>query len=71
MICCGAHNITLVDAQRDAHQHLLRPLGDLAVHLLQVRLLEGLEAEVVVLEVAVVDDRTVDLVLVRPAAGFA
>ena len=53
-------DVALVDAEGDAHQHLLRPLRDLAVHLLQVRLLERLEAEVVVLEVAVVDDRAVE-----------
>ena len=63
--------ITPVDADRNSHNHVLRPLRDLAVAPHEVRSLEGLEAEVVVLEVAVVDDRPVDLVLVRPAAGVA
>ena len=57
--------VALVDADRHAHQHLLRPLGDLAVHPQQVRLLEGLEAEVVVLEVALVLERAVEALLVR------
>ena len=57
-------DVVLVDAERHAHQHVLRPLGDLAVHAQQVRLLERLEAEVVVLEVAVVHDRRVEAVAV-------
>ena len=57
--------VALVDADRHAHQHLLRALGDLAVHPQQVRLLEGLEAEVVVLEVALVLERAVEALLVR------
>ena len=57
MICCGAHNITLVDAQRDAHQHLLRPLRHHTVEAQQVRLLKRLVTEEVIFEVAVVAGR--------------
>ena len=63
--------ITPVNADRDAHDHVLRPLRDLAVAAHQVASLEGLEAEVVVLEVSVIYNSSVDLVLVRPAAGVA
>ena len=69
--------ILSMNTNGDPHDHVLRPLGDLAVAPHEVRSFQGLEAEVVVLEVAVVDDRPVDLVLVRPAAvsrdggGFA
>ena len=53
-----------VDADRDAHDHVLRALDDLAVEPAEVALLERLEAEVLVVEVAVVDDRRVDALLV-------
>ena len=73
----GGVDVLAVNADRNSHNHVLGPLRDLAVAAHQVATFEGLEAEVVVLEVAVVDDRPVDLVLVRPAAvsrdggGFA
>ena len=67
----GRVDVTPVNPDRDPHNHVLRPLRDLAVAAHQITTFEGLEAEVVVLEVAVVDDRPVDLVLVRPAAGVA
>ena len=63
--------ITPVNADRNPHNHVLGPFRDLAVAAHQITTFEGLEAEVVVLKVAVVDDRPVDLVLVRPAAGVA
>ena len=63
--------ITPVNADRDAHDHVLGPFRDLAVAAHQVASLEGLEAEVVVLEVSVIYNSSVDLVLVRPAAGVA
>ena len=56
-----ALDVVLVDADGDAHEHVLRTLGDLAVELQQVRALERLEAEVVVVEVAVVDDGRIQL----------
>jgi hypothetical protein len=43
----GRVDVLLVDAHRHAHEHLLGPLADLAVHAEQVGALEGLEAEVV------------------------
>lgn len=49
-----AHNVCLVDAQRHAHQHLLRPLGRHPVEPQQVRLLQCLVAEEVVLVVPLV-----------------
>ena len=67
----GRVDVLAVDADRDPHNHVLRPLGDLAVAAHQIATLEGLEAEVVVLEVSVIYNSSVDLVLVRPAAGVA
>ena len=55
----GGVDVLLVDADGDAHEHVLRALGRLAVDLEQVRSLERLEAEVGVTVVAVVDDRRV------------
>ena len=60
-----------MDADRDAHDHVLGPFRDVAVAAHQVGPLESFEAEVVVLEVSVIHNSTVDLVLVRPAGGFA
>jgi hypothetical protein len=57
-----ALHVVLVDADGHAHEHVLRPLGDLAVQAQQVRALERLEAEVLVVEVAVVHNRRVELV---------
>ena len=53
-------NVFFVDAQRYAHQHLLRTLNDLAVGAQQVGAFEGLESKVVVAEVPVIDDAAVD-----------
>ena len=63
--------VLAVDADRDAHDHVLGPFRDVAVAAHQVGPLESFEAEVVVLEVSVIHNSTVDLVLVRPAGGFA
>ena len=63
--------ITPVDADRNSHNHVLGPFRDLAVAAHQITTFEGLEAEVVVLEVSVIYNSSVDLVLVRPAAGVA
>ena len=43
-------DVRQVDAERDAHEHVLRPLDDRAVHLEEVRALERLEAEEVIVE---------------------
>lgn len=53
-----------MDANGNPHNHVLRPLRDLPVDLEEVALLKRLEAEVVELEIAVVDDGGVVLVLV-------
>ena len=53
-------NIIHVDAHGHAHQHVLRTLHHLAVQLHQVGALQGAETEVVVAEVAVVDDGGVE-----------
>ena len=63
--------ITPVNADRNPHNHVLRPLRDLAVAAHQVGPFQSFEAEVVVLEVSVIYNSAVDLVLVRPAAGVA
>ena len=56
--------IAAVDAARYAHEHVLRSLDDVAVDAQQVRALERLESKVVVLEVAVIDNRTVESVTI-------
>ena len=61
-------HVLAVDADRDAHDHVLGPFRDVAVAAHQVGPLQSFEPKIVVFEVAVVDDRAVDLVLVRPAA---
>ena len=64
-------HVLAVDADRDAHDHVLGPFRDVAVAAHEVGPLQSFEPKIIVLEVAVVDDRAVDLVLVRPAAVFA
>ena len=64
-------HVLAVDADRDAHDHVLGPFRDVAVAAHQIGPLQRLEAEVVVLEVSVIHNSSVDLVLVRPAGGFA
>ena len=48
----GRFKIVLVDANRAPHQHVLRSLSDFAINSQQVRLLERLEAEEIIVEVA-------------------
>lgn len=59
-----AFNIPHVDSHRDTHEHVLGTLGDLSVQLEEVGLLQCLVSEVIELEVTVVDDSTVQHVLV-------
>mmetsp|Transcript_29694 Transcript_29694/g.97086 ORF Transcript_29694/g.97086 Transcript_29694/m.97086 type:complete len:755 (-) Transcript_29694:490-2754(-) len=66
-----AREVVAVDAQRDAHDHVLRPLRDRTVEAHEVTPLERLEPEIVVLEVAVVDDGRVDRVLVLLHRGVS
>ncbi|GIX65122.1 signal peptide containing protein [Babesia caballi] len=61
----GAFNVAAVDACRHAHKHVLRALDDLVVNAQQVRALQRLQAEVVVLEVPRVIDLGVDAIDVR------
>lgn len=49
-----------MDADGDAHEHVLGAFGDAAVDAEEVGALERLEAKVVVVEVAVVDDGAVE-----------
>ena len=60
----GALEIEQVDTDGAAHQHVLGAFDDLAFDLEQVRALEGLEPEEVVVEVAGVVESGVDLVAV-------
>jgi len=49
-------NVVAVNSNRNAHNHVLRTLGNHAVHLEKVRLLQGLEAKIIVFKIPVVDD---------------
>ena len=60
----GSVDVLAVDADGDTHDHVLGALGNLAVDLEEVGFLQGLEAKVIVLEVAVMDDGGVEAVLV-------
>mmetsp|Transcript_19727 Transcript_19727/g.38612 ORF Transcript_19727/g.38612 Transcript_19727/m.38612 type:complete len:405 (-) Transcript_19727:253-1467(-) len=65
LVCLnGTVDVILVDANGHTHEHVLRALSDLTVKAQKVGPFEGLEAEKVVLEVAVVVDGSVDAVLV-------
>ena len=57
-------DVVLVDADGHAHEHVLRALHNDIVEAQQVRALQGLEAEVVVVEVSVIDDLRVKAVSV-------
>mmetsp|Transcript_39014 Transcript_39014/g.91260 ORF Transcript_39014/g.91260 Transcript_39014/m.91260 type:complete len:642 (+) Transcript_39014:465-2390(+) len=56
--------VAFMDTDRDAHQHVLWALGDLAVHAQQIRLLERLETEKVILKITVVHDGCIKPLLV-------
>ena len=60
----GALNVVTVNANRHAHYHVLWALSDFAIEAEEVRSLEGLESEVLVVEVSVVDNGRVKLGLV-------
>mmetsp|Transcript_73652 Transcript_73652/g.208598 ORF Transcript_73652/g.208598 Transcript_73652/m.208598 type:complete len:573 (-) Transcript_73652:343-2061(-) len=57
----GRGHVAGVDAAGDPHQHVRRALGDLAVHPQEVRLLQSLEAKVVVVVVPLIVHRLVKL----------
>ena len=52
-------NVIFVDADGDAHQHLLRPFDDFAIHFEEIRALKRLKAEIIIAKIAVIDDRRV------------
>ena len=54
-------NIVVVDTNSNAHDHLLRSFGNLFVQTQQVGTFQGLETEILIIEVAVVDDGRVQL----------
>ena len=61
----GSVDVIAVNADGDTHEHMLWSLDSLAIDLHQIRSLQSLEAEVVVLVVSIMDDRAVQLVLKR------
>ena len=61
-------DVRTMNTNGHAHDHVLRPLRDLAVAAHQIATFEGLEAEVIIFKVSVIYNSSVDLVLVRPAA---
>ena len=56
-----ALNVVTVDSDRHTHDHVLWTFCDLAIEAEEVRSLEGLESEVLVVEVSVVDNGRVEL----------
>ena len=48
-----------MNANGNAHEHVLGPFGDVSVEFEEVRFLESFEAEVVEIKVAIVDDGSV------------
>ena len=57
-------DIFAVDTDCHAHKHLLRAFHDPAVHPQEIGTFERLEAEIIKLEVAVVNDRTIEPVFI-------
>ena len=51
-----AFDVVAVNADSDAHEHVLRPFSDLAIETKEIRAFEGLEAEELVVEIALIDD---------------
>lgn len=62
----GGVDVIAMNADGDAHEHMLWSLDGLAIDLHQVRSLQSLEAKVVVLIVSIMDDRAVQFVLKYP-----
>lgn len=55
---CTIH-VFLVDANRNPHEHVLRSFDHFAIHPEQIGSFQGLETKVIVVEISVVDDFTV------------
>jgi len=58
-VLIAACDVVFVDTNGDAHEHLLRTFSNFAIQAHEVGACQGLEAEVIVAEVAVVDDARV------------
>ena len=57
-------NIIAVYSKSNAHDQVLRSLGDFAVEAKEIRSFESLEAKVLVIEISVIDDCRVELIRV-------
>jgi len=53
-----SHSTTTTTTHRHPHEHLLWPFHHFPIHLEQIGLLQSLEAEVVIVEITVIDDGT-------------
>jgi len=53
-----------MDPDRDTHEHVLGPFGDLAIEFEEIGFLECFEAKVIEFKVAIVDEGCVEYVLV-------
>ena len=60
----GSFKVLMVDADRASHEHVLGSLSDLIIDSQKVGLLEGLEAEEVVVEITAVIDLCVDALVI-------
>lgn len=60
----GCIDVLSMDANSGSHQHVLWTLDDFSVYFQQIRSLECLEAKVVVVEVAIVDNGRIQLICV-------
>ena len=49
-------DVVAVNADSDAHEHVSRPFSDFAIETKEIRAFEGLEAEELVVEIALVDN---------------
>ena len=56
-------DVVAVNSNSDSHEHMLGPFSDLAIEAKEVRVFEGLEAEELVVEIALVDDALVGVAL--------
>src|SRR5690606_36831102 len=55
-------NIIAVDSNSNTHDHMLRTLGDLSVNTEKVGSLKGLESEVIVAEVTIVNNGGIEFI---------
>ena len=57
-------NIITMNANSDTHEHVLGALGNLSVHLEEIRLFQGLESKVLKVEITIVNDSSIEFILV-------